>query len=132
MTAYRILVVDDYPSSAQITCTLLELLGHVTTSARTGKQALELGGSFQPDLVILDIGLPDISGFDVARALRSAAGNRKLFLAALTGWGQPEDRSRALAAGFDHHVLKPASAAKLRDILRRAELVLSAGDPATA
>ena len=130
MTSYRILVVDDYPSAAQITCTLLELWGHVTCEATTGTQALELARSFLPDIAILDIGLPDVSGYEVARVLRSTTADRKLYIAALTGWSESQDRVHAIAAGFDHHVRKPPNAAKLRDILARAHRALS-GDHST-
>lgn len=119
--SHRILVVDDYPSSAAITCTLLELLGHVTRFAHSGREALTLAAELLPDIVILDIGLPDLSGFEVARELRQRFRGQPLFLAALTGWGQPEDRVKAFASGFDMHVLKPADGAKLRNILKQAE-----------
>lgn len=124
--SYRILVVDDYPSAAQISCTLLELLGHVTRSARSGREALVIAAELQPQIGILDLGLPDISGFDVARGLRAAL-TGPLFLAALTGWAQPADRVRSIAAGFDCHILKPADGAKLRDIVKRAERKLNGG-----
>src|SRR5215470_13472153 len=116
MARYRILVADDYPSAAQITCTLLTMLGHECRAVDSGAKALEEAEAFRPDVAILDIGLPDISGYDVARKLRAMLG-AKLFLAAVTGWGQAQDRARAFAAGFDHHVLKPADAAKLKEIL---------------
>ena len=120
MAHYRILVADDYPSAAQITCTLLTMLGHECRAVECGARALEEAQTFRPDVAILDIGLPDISGYDVARQLRSTFG-AKVFLAAVTGWGQPQDRKLAFAAGFDHHVLKPADAGKLREILRRVD-----------
>jgi CheY-like chemotaxis protein len=124
MARYRILVADDYPSAAQIICTLLTMLGHECRAVDSGAKALEEAKAFQPDVAILDIGLPDISGYDLARELRSMLG-AKLFLAAVTGGGRAQDRARALAAGFDHHVLKPADVAKLEDILRRVERVSS-------
>ena len=114
--SYRILVVDDYPSAAQISCTLLELLGHVTRSARSGREALVIAAELQPQIGILD----------VARGLRAAL-TGPLFLAALTGWAQPADRVRSIAAGFDCHILKPADGAKLRDIVKRAERKLNGG-----
>lgn len=117
----RILVVDDYRDSAAASSLLLRMFGHECRSATSGYEALELDAEFQPEIVILDIGLPDLSGYDVARELRRRQGERALFLAAMTGWGQPDDRVRALAAGFDHHVLKPANAEKLREIVARAD-----------
>jgi len=116
----RVLIVDDYPDSAETSAMLLELFGHECRTAVTGQDALAQAASFDPDIVILDIGLPDISGYEVARALRAQARDRPLYLAAVTGWGQPEDRVRALAAGFDLHVLKPTDGAKIQDILRLA------------
>lgn len=121
MSRYRILVVDDYPSTASITCTLLTMYGHECRAADSGARALVEAQAFEPDIVILDIGLPDISGYDVARELRRMAAGRPLYVAAMTGWGQPQDRAVAFAAGFDHHVLKPADAGKLKDILHRVD-----------
>ena len=113
----RVLVVDDYPDAAEIACLYIRMLGHECRAACTGTQALEEAAVFDPDIVILDIGLPDISGYDVARTLRRRAGNRPLHLAAVTGWGQSSDRVRAFEAGFDQHILKPADSAKLKSIL---------------
>jgi DNA-binding response OmpR family regulator len=113
----RVLIVDDYPDSAEISAMLLELFGHECRTATTGKDALAQAATFDPDIVILDIGLPDISGYDVARTLRAKARDRPLYIAAVTGWGQPEDRVRALAAGFDLHMLKPTDGAKIQMIL---------------
>ena len=118
--AHKILVVDDHPDAARITCALLTALGHETRSATSGTLALAAVDSFPPDIVILDIGLPDVSGYDIARALRARFGPR-LFLVAMTGWGQPEDVARAAAAGFDLHVLKPADADILIQLLAEAD-----------
>jgi CheY-like chemotaxis protein len=119
-TRLRVLVVDDYPDSAETASMLLTLYGHECRTAVTGQAALDEAAAFDPDIVILDIGLPDISGYDVARVLRARAGRRSLYLAAVTGWGQPEDRVQAFAAGFDQHVLKPTNAAKILQILKLA------------
>jgi DNA-binding response OmpR family regulator len=118
---HRVLVVDDYPDAAEIACTFLTLLGYECRSASSGKEALETARTFEPDIAILDIGLPDISGYEVAAQLRKEFAGRPLYIAAVTGWGQPEDRVRAFVAGFDQHVLKPADAQKLREIVRLAE-----------
>jgi two-component system, OmpR family, response regulator len=115
----RVLVVDDYPDAAEIACLLLESLGHECRAATTGAGALAEAERFDPQIVILDIGLPDISGYDVARELRRRCG-AGIYLAAVTGWGQPADRVRAFAAGFDLHVLKPADGMKLRGIISAA------------
>ena len=113
---YRILVVDDHPDAAEIACMLLESFGHDCRAAVTGGDGLREAIGFEPEVAILDIGLPDISGYEVARQLRARYG-AAIYLVAVTGWGQPEDQERALAAGFDRHVLKPATAAMLVDVL---------------
>lgn len=117
----RVLVVDDYPDSAEAASMLLTLYGHECRTATTGQEALDQAAAFDPDIVILDIGLPDITGYEVARTLRARAGARSLYLAAMTGWGQPEDRAKAFAAGFDHHVTKPADLQKLSLIVALAD-----------
>ena len=133
MPRYRILVADDYPSTAQITCTLLGMFGHECRAAECGRRALEVAREFEPEVAILDIGLPDISGYELARELRQMLAGKPLFLAAMTGWGQPQDRALAFAAGFDHHVLKPADAKKLDDILKRVERSqVTVGEPGRA
>jgi CheY-like chemotaxis protein len=130
MARYRILVVDDYPSTAQVTCTLLTMLGHECRAVDSGRKALEEARVFEPDVAILDIGLPDLSGYELVRELRRLLPSKPLYVAAMTGWGQPQDRAQAFAAGFDHHLLKPADATKLKDVLRRVDLArASAGVP---
>ena len=121
MPMLRVLVVDDYPDSAETACALLAMLGHDCRFATSGAEALEEAAQILPDVAILDIGLPDLSGFDLARELRKLYDGRPLFLAALTGWGQPSDRAKAFAAGFDHHVLKPASRDKLATLVTLAQ-----------
>jgi len=116
----RVLVVDDYPDSAESASMLLAFYGHECRTAVTGRDALEQAAAFDPDIVILDIGLPDISGYEIARTLRARAAGRPLYIAAVTGWGQAQDRMRAFAAGFDQHVIKPTDAHKIQHILRLA------------
>jgi CheY-like chemotaxis protein len=112
----RVLVVDDHPDSAEASCLLLTALGHTCCPAMNGEHALFEVERFHPDVVICDIGLPDISGYEVARKLRTRHG-AALYLAALTGWDQPADRARSFAAGFDQHLVKPASAQILRAVM---------------
>jgi CheY-like chemotaxis protein len=115
-----VLVVDDFPDAAEIACTLLTMYGHECHAACCGKAALELAHAHPFDIAIVDIGLPDLSGYEVARALRADFG-AAMYLAAITGWGQVEDRVKALAAGFDQHVLKPIDSSRLRGIISCAE-----------
>lgn len=121
-TKHRVLVVDDYPDAAEIACTLLTMMGHDCQAASSGREALATARTFAPDVAILDIGLPDLSGYEVARALRQLEHGAAIYIAAITGWGLPADRMRSFEAGFDQHILKPADRAKLTDILRRADL----------
>jgi CheY-like chemotaxis protein len=134
MTKHRVLVVDDYPDSAETTCALLAMLGHDCRFATCGNDALAEARRFDLDVAILDIGLPDLSGFELARRLRTQFAGKPLFLAAVTGWGQPEDRAKAFAAGFNHHVLKPADRDKLSIILELAdrETATTSDDPGRA
>jgi len=104
----RILVVDDNHDAAEATKVLLELAGHEVKMVGDGNEALASAPVFAPDVVLLDIGLPMMDGYQVARRLREAAETRASCLIALTGYGQPADRERARAAGFDHHLTKPA------------------------
>jgi CheY-like chemotaxis protein len=112
----RVLVVDDHPDSADTSCMLLSKLGYACCAAVTGKQAIARAEEFRPSVVICDIGLPDISGYEVARVLRSRYG-ALLYIAALTGWDLPGDRNRAFEAGFDQHLIKPADLKLLREIM---------------
>ena len=106
---YRVIVVDDYPEAAEITCQLLGLLGHDCHAAETSAQALAYVEQGVPDLAILDLGLPDMSNYELVRELRRVHGPT-MFLVAMTGWGLPEDQARASEAGFDAFLLKPIGA----------------------
>jgi CheY-like chemotaxis protein len=112
----RILIVDDNRDAADSLAKLLSLQGHATESAYGAVQALELQTSFSPDVVLLDIGLPDMDGYEVAEHMR-AKGSRAVIVA-LTGYGQAEDIRRAYDAGFDAHVTKPVALADLQRILQ--------------
>ena len=113
----HILIVDDNVDGAQMLALLLKMAGHVTEVAYTGPEALEKAMTFQPDIIFLDIGLPGMSGYQVAQRLRENKGSRNLILVALTGWGTEEDRRQAQEAGFDHHLTKPVDASRLRNLL---------------
>jgi len=100
----------------------LGLAGHDVNVAHSGKAALAAGGSYRPDVVILDIGMPEMNGYDVARAARQEPWGKTAYLIALTGWGQVADKERATAAGFDRHLTKPVDADVLSAILDAALL----------
>jgi DNA-binding response OmpR family regulator len=117
----RVLIVDDYPGAVEATKLLLELLGHECRTAVDGKAALEALATFVPDVVLLDVGLPDLSGYEVAREIRARTAGRRVFIAALTGWANAEDRILSLAAGIDLHLEKPAYLESLERILAAAQ-----------
>jgi PAS domain S-box-containing protein len=104
---FRVLVVDDNRDAADSLAMLLEMNGHDVSVAHNGEQALRLAEQVRPKAMILDIGMPDMSGYEVARRIRAQSWGADIYLTAVTGWGQKEDKARALAAGFDHHLTKP-------------------------
>jgi PAS domain S-box-containing protein len=114
----KILVVDDSRDAADTCATVLELSGHQVQTAYSGRRALELASTFRPHALLLDIGLPDVNGYELARTIRAAPWAEGMVLIAVTGWGQDEDRRRALEAGFDHHLTKPITAEKLESLLQ--------------
>jgi PAS domain S-box-containing protein len=122
----KILVVDDNHGAAETLARLLKMLwGHSVEVAHDGPSTLSKAEQFQPDMVLLDIGLPGMNGYEVARSLREQPGLRTVFLAALTGYGQDEDRRRSHEAGFDEHLVKPISVVALQQLFAHAKLVHS-------
>lgn len=116
-TARRILVVDDNPDTATSLATLLELTGNETHIAHDGLEAVAAAAAFRPDIVLLDIGLPKMDGFEAARKIRAEPWGRTMVLVALTGWGQEEDRRESRESGFDGHMVKPVDFAALKKLL---------------
>jgi PAS domain S-box-containing protein len=116
--AVRVLVVDDNEDAAEMCATLLELAGHDVRRAYNGRSALALATAFRPRVVLLDIGLPDIDGYEVARLLRRAPWAAGISLIAVSGWGQERDKQHALEAGFDHHLTKPIDLQALACVLQ--------------
>jgi CheY-like chemotaxis protein len=112
-----VLVVDDNVDAADSLAVLLRLQGHEVRVAHSGPAALAMVGDFQPDLVFLDIGMPGMDGYEVARRMRQVPGLEKVPLVALTGWGQHEDRRRSAQAGFNEHLVKPVEANVLEKLL---------------
>ncbi|MGE5170547.1 MAG: response regulator [Rudaea sp.] len=103
----RILVADDNRDAATSLATLLSFDGHDTRIANDGEEALRVAEEFLPHIAFLDIGMPRVDGYEVARRIRAASWGGSILLVALTGWGQADDRRRALEAGFDRHFTKP-------------------------
>ncbi len=112
----RVLVVDDNRDAAHSLGLLLELLGVEVRVVNDGPAALQILPAFRPNVVLLDIGMPGMDGYEVARQIRQQSEWRDLVLIALTGWGQEEDRHRSSQAGFDHHLLKPADMRALKSL----------------
>jgi DNA-binding response OmpR family regulator len=120
----RVLVVDDHLDSADMLCMMLRAFGHDCRAATRGALGLEIAREFRPEIALLDIGLPDISGYELARLIRAELGTA-VYLTAITGWGEAADHERALQAGFDRHVTKPANGDIIRDVLASAETYLA-------
>jgi CheY-like chemotaxis protein len=115
-TPRRVLVVDDNEDAIYTLSALLELDGHEVRTATSGPDALEVLREFTPDIALLDIGLPGMSGYELARHLLSQPQLARVMLVALTGWGQDEDRRQSHEAGFHHHFTKPVDLRKLRSL----------------
>jgi len=118
--ARRVLVVEDNPDAADTLEDLLQAWGHATRTVRDGPRAAEAAREYQPDVVLLDLGLPGLDGYEVARRLRRLPELEGVLLVALTGYGDTEDERRAAEAGFDEHLVKPVDPADLRQILQQA------------
>jgi len=115
--AARIVVVEDNADARQMLAMLLTLAGHEVHEARDGLEGIEVTESRDPDIVFVDVGLPGLDGYEVARRLRAGPRGSERLLVALTGYGQPEDRRRALDAGFDDHLVKPIDPARLSGVI---------------
>lgn len=113
----RILVVDDNHDSALSLAMMLSIMGHETRTAHDGESAVSTAEQFLPDVVLLDIGLPKLNGYEVAQRIRSAEWGGAMFLIAVTGWGQDEDRQRSSEVGLDLHMVKPVEPAALEKLL---------------
>lgn len=107
---FRVLLIDDNEDANESMAALLELLGYQVRTATDAETALRVASEFEPQLILSDIGLPGMDGYQLAPALRKAAGGRKVIIAAATGYGHASDRLRSQAAGFDHHLVKPLDA----------------------
>jgi CheY-like chemotaxis protein len=113
----RILVVDDNEDGAESMSALLTLLGNEVRTAHDGEEAVRVAAEFAPRIILLDIGLPKLNGYEAARRIRALPHGSETVLIALTGWGNAPDRQRSKDAGFDHHLVKPVEIPVLRDLL---------------
>ena len=113
----EVLVVDDQVDAAEMMVWLLQMEGHAAEMVHTGHEALDAARRIRPDVVLMDIGLPGLDGYQVATLIRREVTLDLTLLIALTGWGNDEDRRAALGAGFDVHLLKPVSLDVLREVL---------------
>jgi PAS domain S-box-containing protein len=113
----KVLVVDDNRDAAISLAMMLKLMGNDTKTAHDGLEAIDVAAAFQPDLILLDIGMPRLNGYDTARQIRETPWGRGVLLVALTGWGQDDDRRKSKEAGFDHHLTKPVDPTRLEKLL---------------
>jgi len=127
-TSLRILVADDNRDAADTCGMLLEALGHRVQTAYGAQRALEIAERFRPHALLLDIGLPDLDGYQLARKIRACAWAEGAVLIAVTGWGQEEDQRRALEAGFDHHLTKPLAPETLESLLQSVSVMRQGRD----
>jgi two-component system CheB/CheR fusion protein len=116
----RVLVVEDNPDTAETMCFVLKLWGHSPLIARDGPAGIQAAEEFCPDVMLLDIGLPLLDGYEVARRVRQLPGKQPVIIC-ISGYGQDEDRRRSREAGCDHHLLKPADPDVLAQLLRTIE-----------
>jgi CheY-like chemotaxis protein len=114
----RVLVVDDNADSADSLALLLRLDGHIVETANDGEAALEIAERFQPDAILLDLGMPRLNGFEVCKRVRERPWGRSILMIAQTGWGQVQDRARTVDAGFDTHLTKPIDPAAVQEMLQ--------------
>jgi signal transduction histidine kinase/ActR/RegA family two-component response regulator len=124
-----ILIIEDNDDARETLRVLLEMSGHRVETASDGAIGLEKALALRPEVALVDVGLPKMDGYEVARRIRAATGARRPFLVALTGYGAPEDRERAFAAGFDAHVVKPVDNDTLAEVMATSTSVLSGSAP---
>jgi CheY-like chemotaxis protein len=118
----KILVVDDNRDAADTLTMVLELAGHEVRTAYDGTDALRLAEVFLPRVMLLDIGMPLMDGYQAARQIRDRTWGKSIVLVALTGWGQEQDRRRTREAGFDHHLVKPVDPQAISELIEEVKL----------
>ena len=117
VTQRRVLVVDDNKDAAKMLGMVVRMLGNEVRTAGDGQEALEVAAEFLPELVIMDIGMPVMNGYEAAKIFRQKPWGQSMVIVALTGWGKDEDRNRTREAGFDYHLVKPIEPAALQKLL---------------
>ena len=117
LVSRRVLVVDDNADSADALALLLRLDGHLVETANDGRRAVELAERFQPDAILLDLGMPGMNGYEVCEEIRARPWGSSVLMVAQTGWGQAQDRARTLDAGFDAHLTKPIDPDAVQEML---------------
>jgi CheY-like chemotaxis protein len=123
--SYRVLVVDDNVDSATSLATILRVTGNDVRTAHDGFEAVEVASEFGPQLILLDIGMPKLNGYDTCRRIREEPWGKDIVVVALTGWGNEEDKRRSFDAGFNSHLVKPIGIADLQSLLSQMESALS-------
>lgn len=113
----KILVVDDNQDAARMLSMMLKVLGNEVATAFDGIEAIERAAQFQPAVILMDLGMPRMNGYEAAKRIREAPGGSDILLVALTGWSQEEDKQRTEEAGFDHHLVKPVEPQALQSLL---------------
>ena len=127
LPARCILIVDDNRDAAMSLASLMEITGNETHTAHDGQEAVEAAARLRPDVILLDIGLPKLNGFEACRQIRAAPWGKSIVIVALTGWGQADDRRKSLEAGFDGHLVKPADYDELTRLLDALQSTLTTG-----
>ena len=117
-SGHRVLLADDNRDAADSLAMLLEMNGYSVTTGYSGEEALQQARQTLPNVMILDIGMPDMTGYEVAQLVRTEPWGEEVYLIAVTGWGQKEDKARAIAAGFDHHLTKPVDPDEVERVLQ--------------
>ena len=118
-TNLRVLIVDDNVAAATMLTMVVKMLGNQTRTAHDGREAVEVAAEFVPDMILMDLGMPKMNGYEAARKIRSQPWGRSMMLVALTGWGQEEDKQKTKEAGFDHHLVKPAEPDALKKLFHQ-------------
>jgi CheY-like chemotaxis protein len=124
-----ILIVDDNRDAAMSLASLMEITGNETHTAHDGQEAVEAAARLRPDVILLDIGLPKLNGFEACRQIRETPWGKTIVIVALTGWGQADDRRKSLEAGFDGHLVKPADYGELTRLLDALRSTQTTGEP---